>query len=172
MEFYHIEDDVVLECNDTDCEIDEIFHFDNFIDAFRYIGCNNSISFGKSSGTDIKVKKYSKKINRSSGMTEHYEDCRMIREQELTRLLGYGQTVEVFSVDDGRGKIQIQEVRDNGVIYVYDYETHNKITLFAPHPDRISQLFESVGELAPEKVITRSTENLELGYNELYNSDY
>lgn len=114
------------------------------------------------------IKKYNNIINYNSGLTNHYEYNRLIREQELIRLLGEGKPIAAFLVDDNKNGLQIQEILDNAVIVVYSFSSHKKITLFAPEAERICKMFETVGEIAPEQLILKSEDNFIKGYNEIF----
>ena len=120
---------------------------------------------------NLKIKKYNHLINRNSGMTIHYQLHRLHRENELRRLLGTGKHIDSFVVE-GLEKLQIHEIFDNAVIIVYDYVTHKKITIFAPHPCRLISLYESVGEIPPLLLVERSKNNLSLGYNRIHSLAY
>lgn len=129
---------------------------------------NNIETFKKENPKYKVISKYPFKINYNSGMTAHYKDIRIHRERVLNNLVGLGEPVIAFVVKDENGELQIQEVLDNGVINVYSFYTHKKITIFAPHPNRIMLLYESIGAIPPEYLITRSEENAKKGYNEIY----
>lgn len=115
------------------------------------------------------INKYKGKINHNSGMTSHYKDIRIHRERKLTKLLGVGKPVATFLVKDENGILQIQEVLHNGIVVVYSFETHKKITLFAPHPSRISFLYESTGSLPSKSLLLQCEHNIKRGYNEICN---
>lgn len=117
----------------------------------------------------IKVKRYDSEINYNSGVTEHYALHRKLRENELIRLLGNGHRVDAFLVSQDGKDSEIHEVMSNAIINIYSFETHKKITLFAPKPSRIEFLYKSIGELADEKLIIKSEYNLYKGYNKIYN---
>lgn len=115
------------------------------------------------------INRYKNKINYNSGMTSHYKDIRIHRERELTELLGVGKPVSMFLVKDEEGILQIQEVLSNGIIIVYSFDTHKKITLFAPHPNRISFLYESIGCLPSKSLLAQCEDNIKKGYNDICN---
>lgn len=117
----------------------------------------------------MKVKRYNSLINYNSGMTTHYKEERVLREMELTKLLGEGKPIAVFLVDSGDGRLQLQEILDNAVINVYSFETHRKVTLFAPNPNRINYLYELAGEIVPDYLIEKSEENSQNEYNDVFN---
>lgn len=114
------------------------------------------------------VKEYKGIINYNAGASSHYKEFRIIRDEQLKRLLGSGERIRAFLVNDCElGELQIQEVLDNGIIKIYSYETHKKITVFAPPPERIYFLYESIGKIPPENLAAKSEENFRKGYNEL-----
>ena len=168
MGLYHIYNNVVVECDGDSCNIGDQSHYDNYVDAIIELGNDFHLEVSDYFPCQLSISKYNSNINYNSGMTAHYVNHRIPREQELTRLLGLGKRVALFVVID-KGSKRIQEIRDNGVVHVYDYDTHEKITLFAPHPNRINNLFEAVGEIPPDSLLDKSSKNYELGYNDIYN---
>lgn len=118
---------------------------------------------------EIEVKRYDGPINYQSGMTAHYEENRIIREKELKRLLGEGKRTMAFTVNRANKEPEIQEIRDNAIIIVYSFNTHKRITLFAPPPRRLEFLYNSIGEIADENIMIKSEENAKKGYNRIYN---
>lgn len=117
--------------------------------------------------SDIKIKRYDKKINYQCGMTEHYENSRIFREKELLKILGPGKHIDTFFVDKGNDDKQIHELLHNGIMIVYSYETHKKITIFAVHPERLYSLYISIGEFPPGVLMNVSEYNMRKGYNEI-----
>lgn len=117
----------------------------------------------------LKIIRYDGMINYNSGMTNHYKENRMLRERELTRVLGEGKRLKAFIVIRENKETEIQEVRDNAIIVVYSFETHKKITLFAPSPKRLENLYQAIGEVADENIIAKSENNTLKGYNGIYN---
>lgn len=125
----------------------------------------------KKTSENIKVRKYNNEINYNSGVTEHYALHRKLRENELIRLLGNGHRVDAFLVSQDGKDSEIHEVMSNAIINIYSFETHKKITLFAPKPSRIEFLYKSIGEVANEELLMKSEYNLYRGYNKIYNSN-
>lgn len=166
MAAYHITQNENIErCEDcSKCTINKRFHFDSLSDALNALdhGFNMSILLEK-----MKIKRYTGEINYNSGFTIHYKGNRIFREMELIKQLGEGKRVDAFVVDEGDNNIQIQELLDNGILNVYSFHTHKKITLFAPHPERITSLYNSIGEFPPEWLIEKSESNVRKGYNEI-----
>lgn len=115
----------------------------------------------------MKVTIYTKLINYQSGNTIHFEDSRFLREQELIRLLGIGQVIQRFLVDED-GNPQIQEILSNGIIRVYSAKDHKKVTTFAPGPNRLINLFEACGQIIPESLVRQSELNVENGYSNIF----
>lgn len=118
---------------------------------------------------NLKIIRYDGMINYNSGMTNHYKENRMLRERELTRVLGEGKRLKAFIVIRENKETEIQEVRDNAIIVVYSFETHKKITLFAPSPNRLENLYHAIGEVPDDNIIGKSEENTLKGYNGIYN---
>lgn len=114
----------------------------------------------------MKVVEYRKFINYNNGNTFHFEKGRIIRERELIRLLGSGKKVKSFVVEKDN-KSQIQEVLDNAIIRVFSYDTHKKITMFAPNPNRLISLFEAAGLVIPEYLLAKSELNFQNGFNSI-----
>lgn len=118
---------------------------------------------------DLKIEIYTKLINYNSGLTAHYEISRQLRERELIRVIGLGKRIDAFIVSRVGKPSEIQEVLDNGIIKVYSHETHKKITLFAPTPERLEFLYNSVGKTVCEHLLKRSEHNTKNGYNKILN---
>lgn len=114
----------------------------------------------------MKVTEYNKLINYNSGNTSHFENGRILRERELTRLLGIGVSIKKFIIEKDN-ELQIQEILDNAIIRVYSYETHKKVTMFAPNPERLISLFEAIGQLTPDHLLAQSEFNFQNGYNSI-----
>lgn len=98
-------------------------------------------------------------VNYYSGETQHYKDSRFMRNLVLINKLGKGYVVDRFIVDEPGKDLQIQEVHNNATITVYSFNTHKKITMFAPSPYRILSLYEDAGELPPKNIMIASEQN-------------
>lgn len=172
MDVYHVTNNSNVEqCRfPNHCEFNSKSHFKSFTDAVKHLGKVVCFEYSavNSQYKYKSVKRFNSLINYNSGMTIHYKENRIYREKELTRLLGRGKPIAAFIVDEGDGNLQIQEVLDNAIINVYSFKTHKKITLFAPHPNRICLLYEVAGELAPEYLLLKSEENAKNGYNRIH----
>lgn len=168
MAVYHITtNDNIEKCSDYfNCTINKILHFQSLIEALQTLDANVDISMLNSS-KDIKINRYFGEINYNSGFTIHYKGNRIFREMELIRLLGKGRKVKTFIVEEENNNPQIQELLDNAILNVYSLYTHRKITLFAPHPERIASLYASIGEFPPDWLIKKSECNVRRGYNEI-----
>jgi len=140
--------------------------FDNNFEWGFYT--EDSLELTKKKGRYLNVKKYRGRINYKSGFTSHYETSRIFRELELIKLLGKGKPIDVFIVDEENRGLQIQEILDNAIINIYSFDTHKKVTLFAPTPERICSLYEAIGETPPDDLILKSEENFKNGYNKIY----
>lgn len=139
----------------------------NNFDEYEHIYIEPGLKEMKSKYT--KVRRYDKIINYNSGLTAHYEESRILRENILTKILGDGNPIDIFLVEEVDKEPQLQEVMDNAIINVYSYSTHKKITLFAPSSNRLIYLYESVGEVPPEDLIKKSERNVQRGYNKIFN---
>lgn len=114
------------------------------------------------------VREYKKAINYSAGESSHYKEFRVIRDRQLTSLVGIGRPVKAFLVIDCEiNELQIQEVLETGIINIYSFESHKKITVFAPSPERIYSLYEAIGEVAPDNLVNKSEDNYRRGYNSI-----
>lgn len=167
MAVYHITmSNTVEECQDYfNCTVNERLHFDSLHCALKNLDERIDKSLLKG---NLKVKRYEGEINYNSGYTKHYEGNRTFREMELIRILGKGEKVKAFAVDEGNNGMQIQEVLSNGILNVYSFYTHRKITLFALHPERIITLYTAIGEFPPEWLIKKSEFNVRKGYNKIF----
>lgn len=167
MAVYHITmSNTVEECQDYfNCTVNERLHFDSLHCALKDLDERIDKSLLKG---NLKVKRYEGEINYNSGFTAHYKGNRIFREMELNRLLKKGKRVDAFVVDEGNNDIQIQEILDNAILNVYSFHTHKKITLFAPPPERIISLYNSIGEFPPEWLIKKSEFNVRKGYNKIF----
>lgn len=167
MGVYHITQNQNIErCeNYFNCNISDKLHFGNLLDALAIL----DEKFHMSALSDkTKVYRYTGEINYNSGFTAHYKGNRVFREMELNKLLKEGKRVDAFVVDEGNNDLQIQEILDNAILNIYSFHTHKKITLFAPHPERIISLYNSIGEFPPEWLIEKSECNIRKGYNEIF----
>lgn len=167
MSVYHItRNDNIEKCIDySNCAINGRLHFDNLSKALQIL--DSTIDISMLNPSTIKVNRYEGEINYNSGFTVHYEGERLFREMELIRILGEGRKVKAFKVHEEESNIQIQELLDNAILKIYSFHTHRKITLFAPHPERIISLYASIGEFPPEWLIKKSENNVRKGYNNI-----
>lgn len=113
------------------------------------------------------VKIYNKKINRHAGDTSHFANERSYRELALKGKLGVGNLVVSFVLKTEEGDLQIHEILDNGVVSVYSYLTHKKITIFAATPFRIASIYEYAGLIPPDWLLSKCEENFNNEYNKL-----
>lgn len=168
MTIYHITENYIIEkCVEYSNCTDR--HFDSLYDALRFLDKKLDMDMIDSLD-EVKINKYIGEINYNSGFTIHYESDRVFREMELIRLLGEGKRIEAFIVDKGNNDKQIHELLDNAILNVYSFDTHKKITLFAPKPERIIFLYNSIGEFPPDWIIEKSELNVRKGYNEIFSS--
>lgn len=162
---YHITDNHNIEiCKEIECR--KTKHFDKLSNALMYI--ENKFEGFNFNKKNLKIQEYLFEINYSGNKTHHYEMERGFREKELIRLLGNGKRIKAFIVKESENNIQIHELLDNGILVVYSYFNHRKITLFTPTPERIFYLYFSIGQFPPEYIIEKSDLNFRMGYNSLF----
>lgn len=144
-------------------------YFDNYIDNLdedEFKDLQNIDTLFDKKHNNIKVNKYNGAINYNSGLTDHYKNTRILRENQLSLLLGQGVPLLTFIVEENN-KSQLHEVLNNAVINVYCFNTHKKITLFAPSSERLAFLYEAIGEVAPDDLLYKSEINVSQGLNEI-----
>lgn len=170
MVIYHItRSNSIEECSLSVCAISKSLHFESLYEAISALDERLSTDgYTINSSNKEIIKKYRGEINYNCGMTDHYESIRVLRERALIKLLGEGEHIAAFFVDNGNDDLQIQEILDNGVMIVYSYTDNRKITTFTPHPDRIISLYTAVGKFPPESLLEQSEYNIRRGYNEIH----
>lgn len=162
---YHIRNCNIEICMSTsNCAVNKKEHFENIVDALRFLD-KISYSQEKHSNNKIVVKKYTAEINYKSGETSHYLNDRAFRELELKIKLGKGNREIAFVIEKDKDDIQIHELLDNGIINIYSFYTHQRITTFSPTPERIYALYYSIGEIPPSSLIEKSEDNFRKEYN-------
>ena len=168
MVVYHITGNYnIEECVDSTCVINKKLHFNGLSKALQSLDMSiEQSSFNHKN--NIKVGRYDGEVNYNSGVTTHYRENRILREKVLVDLLGQGNKIKAFIVKEGDDNIQIQELLDNAVLVIYSFHTHRKITLFAPHPERIMSLYASIGEFPPDWLIKKSESNSRKGHNNIH----
>lgn len=166
MVLYSFDNESAEKCARALCLINEKLQFNKILKALQIV----DMDFDKASlyldKTD-KINRYNGEINYNSGGTYHYEVNRKFREKKLVSLLGKGKKIQAFIVDKGENDIQIHELLDNGVLVIYSFFTHKKITIFSPTPERIYHLYSAIGEFPPDCLITKSEQNVRMGYNRI-----
>ena len=159
---YHINNfNNISLCNNKNCKVPTHFHFSSICQALDRL----EDFFCLVDSENMKVTKYNKLINYNAGETHHFKEFRRVREKELKNLLGESEVCSRFLVVKSEEDVQIQEILANGILNVYSYTTHKKITTFAPTPERITSLYHSIGEFPPEELIMNSESNVRKGYN-------
>ncbi len=70
-------------------------------------------------------------------------------------LIGYYKTCELVATVTGstEQKNQIIELRDNGLLTVYDYKTHRKITTFMAPSDRVEVTMLMAGQIPDNRML-------------------
>lgn len=110
--------------------------------------------------------------------TFHYSEHRQQRTKGLLKEFGEGNLMGYYEVDHlldnaktrgSRYKKQIVELRDNGIIKVYDKHNGRTVTTFIPHRARTETMMILAGEIPSKSFLTTITENKKkaksLGYD-------
>lgn len=101
----------------------------------------------------ISVRLFNKKINKNVGDTIHFSNDRAYRELKLKKYILTGKALDSFVVELKNEPLQIQEILDNGLMIIYSYLTHKRITMFLPTPERVVKLYNFSGLIPPSKLI-------------------
>lgn len=100
--------------------------------------------------------------------TFHFSKHRQRRTQGLLEEFGEGNLIGYYKVDhllenvkqkNARYRKQIVELRDNGIIRVYDVNTGRTITTFIPHRARIETMMILSNEIPDEDFLKKITAN-------------
>lgn len=166
MVLYHIDNESAEKCARAICIINDKLQFNKILNTLQIVDMNFDKSSLSSNKSD-KINRYDGEINYNSGGTYHYEVNRSFREKKLISLLGKGTRVKAFIVRKQEDDIQIHELLDNGILIIYSYLSHKKITLFAATTERIFHLYSSIGEFPPDFLVTKSEKNVRMGYNRI-----
>lgn len=106
--------------------------------------------------------------------TFHYSEHRQRRTQGLLKEFGEGNLIGYYKVDHLLGKSrhykkQIVELRDNGIIKVYDIKDGRTVTTFIPHRARIEAMMILSDEIPDntflQKAIRNKSKAKRLGYD-------
>ena len=98
----------------------------------------------------------------------HYLKHRKKRVNGLLKEFGKGNLVGYYEIDqlDSDSRIsepkyrkQIAEIRDNGIITLYDYNNGKTITTFLPHRARIETMLVLAGEIPTNDFLKTITQN-------------
>lgn len=154
---FHLRNDMLEKCSSDECHLK---HYENPSSAI--IKLPEDLLLSK-----YKIKLFNKRINKKAGTTTHFQNERAYRELKIKSLLGEGFPIISFILEISPEDIQIQEILDNGVINVYSYFSHKKITMFIPTPERLSSIYKSCGVIPPSKLIIKSEINYRNGYNSI-----
>lgn len=102
----------------------------------------------------------------SEEKTNHFEMSRKPREKGLYKTFGKGELIGYYEVDHIVGNLknndykkQVTELRDNGIMIIYDIDTGNKITTFLPHRARTEAMMLLAGEIPNKNFLKTISEN-------------
>lgn len=101
-----------------------------------------------------------------NGDTLHYKEDRNDKAKGLFKSIGEGNLIGYYEVDHhvrsrantNRFRKQIIEVRDNGLLVIYDKNTGNTVTTFVGHRARIETMMILADEI-PSKSLLENIEN-------------
>lgn len=105
--------------------------------------------------------------------TNHYKNKRYEREKFIKKHLGGdGNIVDSFVVDKGHPNgLEIHEVRDNGLIIIYNKNSGLLISKLIARPQQIKRYYEHTGRHPPseyENILKLAREHQILGYNKIW----
>lgn len=101
--------------------------------------------------------------------SKHYKTERYKREKFIEEYLGGdGKVVDTFIVDKmhPNGK-EVHEIRDNGLIIIYNKDTGKLCTKLLARKNQIKRLYQEVEKQAPEWLLELAAEHERLGYNKV-----
>lgn len=95
-----------------------------------------------------------------SRQTGHFHDERMSRAVRVTRLVGLGHPIRQCLVDTGhRNGLEVHVLTDTGLVFVYNHESKELVTVLIARPGQVKRYYEPFGEDAPKELIARAYEN-------------
>lgn len=105
--------------------------------------------------------------------TNHYKNKRYEREKFIKEHLGGdGNVVDSFVVDKGHPNgLEIHEVRDNGLIIIYNKNSGRLVTKLIAREKQIKRLYEVSGKDPPseyEDILQLARKHQILGYNKIW----
>lgn len=142
-------------------------------DDFNYIKAQKEYLKNESEGmTYIQRCRSSKRLENYKPVnanTLHYKDERNEKAKGLYESIGKGNLIGYYEVNhhvrsraaNNRFRKQIIEVRDNGVLVVYDQKTGKTVTTFVGHRARIETMMILANEI-PSKSLLENIENSKL----------
>lgn len=102
----------------------------------------------------------------SEAKTNHFKTSRKSREKGLYKTFGKGELIGYYEVDHIVGNLkhndykkQVTELRDNGIMVIYDIDTGRKITTFLPHRARTEAMMLLAGEIPNKNFLKKISEN-------------
>lgn len=102
-------------------------------------------------------------------VSRHYQGQRDTREEFIQEKLGGdGNLVDSFIVNKNHpmGE-EIHEVRDNGLIIIFNKNSGKLCTKLLARKNQIKKLYQGVGKQAPKWLLELASEHERLGYNEV-----
>ena len=102
-------------------------------------------------------------------VSRHYENKRAHREKFIDEYLGGdGKIVDSFIVDKRHPMgAEIHEVRDNGLIIIFNKNSGKLCTKLLARKNQIQRLYQGVGKQAPKWLLELAEEHEKLGYNNI-----
>lgn len=96
--------------------------------------------------------------------TYHHKEHRKRRVDGLKREFGEGNLIGYYEVchkleKTNKYKKQVMELRDNGIMTVYDAKSKKTVTTFIPHRARIEAMMIMAGQIPDNKFLGRAIEN-------------
>ena len=104
-----------------------------------------------------------------SNQTNHYKNKRYKRERFIKEhLYGDGNVVDRFVINRNHPNgEEIHEIRDNGVVIIYNARTLKLVTKIIARPKQLENLYKSVGRTVPKWLIDLAYRHKSLNYNEV-----
>lgn len=105
-------------------------------------------------------------------VSKHYNDNRYAREKFIEeRLGGDGKVIDSFIVDKGhKNGLERHDITDNGIIIIYNAQTHKLITKKIARPFQIKRYYQFTGRRYPKgyrRALALAETHKTLGYNKL-----
>ena len=99
--------------------------------------------------------------------TIHFSNERKDRSKFIRDVLGFGDVVDVFTVDRGHaGGEELHEVTDTGVVIIHSKRSSKIITAIIARPEQIKKLYKRAGKRPPRWLLRIAYKNNMSKYNE------